>query len=163
MSLTSTPNFRFVVMEFSTTSSLDTTAVKRSISHSFWIPLWFVVVAEYERLNQIIAAALGITLECYQVRIISRCAPRWEQELLSSSKSSSWTKIKLTWDRLTEENQIWYCACKESTRTWNFQRQPGKMRYVCHSELRGRGRDLGHRRKGMDFTERQEGKQMFGN
>lgn len=50
------------------TSSLDTAAVKRSTSHSFSIQLECAVVAEFERHNQIITAALGIMLESNQVK-----------------------------------------------------------------------------------------------
>ncbi|KAG8518223.1 Usherin, partial [Galemys pyrenaicus] len=58
----------FVVMEFALTPNLDTTVVKTSVSHLFLIQLEFVVVAEYERHNQIITVALAIMLGTYQVK-----------------------------------------------------------------------------------------------
>ena len=51
----------------------------------------------------------------------------------------------------------------ESTQTWKFQRESGKMRSTCHSEPRRRGAGgLGLYREGMQFTGQSE-EQMFGN
>lgn len=58
-------------MDFSMTLDLVTAAVRRNTSHSFGIPLEFVVVAESTRHGQITSAALGIMLEFSQVSALS--------------------------------------------------------------------------------------------
>lgn len=67
------------------TSSLDTAAVKKSMSHLFSTRLEFAVVVAFKKHSQIITAALGITLESNQVRDVSTCGQQFGGNWIGST------------------------------------------------------------------------------
>lgn len=48
-------------------------------------------------------------------------------------------RIEVTWDRLTEEHEIWFCMYEESAQIWKFKDRQNAIYMSCWSKERGRG------------------------